>query len=284
MGTRETRLAKLSAIAVLLLFSAIPYLVKSTSVDPFAQTAVRSFVAAIMVGVLIRRLPKPTWERYSVICAISAGVSSMFFIAACHYTDSSSAVAITYSWPLLVPLVGWLWMGKKTSRRELLLLGIGAVGIVLIFAEQWAKPLSFDRGKLMALVSGIAWAVYICSNWKVRGEGDLAFHVNVVTGIFGAAVFSFLGGDHADSRWDWTAMVLNGIASGLAIICFNYALKYWNTTAVTLVVSAEVAVGPLWVILFLGERPPPFVWAGMALITLTMFAAFTGSAKKEKTP
>ncbi len=136
MGTRETRLAQLSAVAVLLLFSVIPYLVKSTSVDPFAQTAVRSLIAALVTALLIRSLPKPTWERYNVICAVSAGISSMFFVAACHYTDSSSAVAITYSWPLLVPLVGWIWMRRKTSRRDLLLLGIGALGIVFIFAEQ----------------------------------------------------------------------------------------------------------------------------------------------------
>lgn len=281
MGTRETRLAKLSAVVVLFLFSATPYLVKSTSVDPFAYTAVRSLIAALTTALIIRRVPKPTWDRYTVICAVSAAISSMFFIAACRYTDSSSAVAITYAWPLLVPLVGWLWMRKKTKRRDLLLLGIGAIGIMLIFAEQWSKPLTLDRGKLMALLSGIAWAVYICSNWRLRGGGDLAFHVNVVTGIFGAVVFSFLGGNHAQTTWDWTAMVLNGMASGLVMICFNYALAYWNTTAVTLVVSAEVAVGPLWVILFLGERPAPLVWVGMALIMATMVAAFTGPPRKE---
>ncbi len=133
----------------------------------------------------------------------------------------------------------------------------------------------------MALISGIAWAVYICSNWKVRGGGDLAFHVNVVTGILGALVFSFFGGEHAQGHWDWIAMTLNGIASGLAVICFNYALKYWNTTAVTIVVSGEVALGPLWVILFLGERPAPFVWVGMALIILTILVAFKRPPRKE---
>ncbi|MBN8549970.1 MAG: DMT family transporter [Deltaproteobacteria bacterium] len=282
MHARETRLAKLSAVAVLFLFSITPFLVKTTSVDPFAYSVVRSLVACLIIPLLARRAPKLDLSRYSVVCIVSGAVSNVLFLAACHYTDVTSAVAVTYSWVALVPIVGWLWLRTRTAKRDLVLLGFGAVGLVLIFADQKSLRSSFDIGKLMALGSGIAWAIYIVSNTKLRGGADMAFYVNVVSALMGAAVFAVSGAPLQIEAWDWVPMILNGVANGLVMLCFNYSLKYWNTYAVTVVVSAELAISPLWVIVFLGERPGALVWAGMAVMIVTMLVALVRPAGKEE--
>ena len=281
MGSRETRLAKLSAVVVLFLFSVTPFLVKSTAVDPYLYTVVRSVVAAAVIALIIRRIPKPSWDRYNVICVMSAAVSNLCFIAACRYTDVSSAVAVTYSWPMLVPIIGWLCFRTKTKRRDLVLLGIGILGLALIFAEQWSKPLTFDLGKMMALGSGVTFGIYVCANSKVRGGAEMAFYASVASAILGVLAFACFGKQDGLDSWDWSAMALNGVANGVVMLFFNYSLAHWNASAVTVVVSAELAVSPMWAILFLRERPSSFVIAGIAIMLLTMFAALIRPETKE---
>jgi bacterial/archaeal transporter family protein len=68
------------------------------------------------------------------------------------------------------------------------------------------------------------------------------------------------------STRSWIFLVLSGLGTGASWICYFRALKLGPATLVAPIDKLSVVLVALFGVVFLGERPSPSGWAGIALI------------------
>ncbi|HZZ91828.1 MAG TPA: EamA family transporter [Usitatibacter sp.] len=69
----------------------------------------------------------------------------------------------------------------------------------------------------------------------------------------------------------WLFLALSGLATGASWVCYFRALKMGDASKVAPVDKLSVLLVALFAVVFLGERPAPREWAGIALVGAGVF-------------
>jgi len=69
----------------------------------------------------------------------------------------------------------------------------------------------------------------------------------------------------------WLFLTLSGLATGASWVCYFRALKIGDASKVAPVDKLSVLLVALFAVIFLGERPAPREWAGIALVGAGVF-------------
>jgi bacterial/archaeal transporter family protein len=108
---------------------------------------------------------------------------------------------------------------------------------------------------------------------KVGVEGlsaDLATFIRTTVVLMSYAVLLFatnqFSAPAAISLRSWLFLVLSGLATGASWLCYFRALKLGPATLVAPVDKLSVVMVALFGVAFLGERPSPTGWVGIALV------------------
>jgi len=106
-------------------------------------------------------------------------------------------------------------------------------------------------------------------------DSDLATLVRtVIIALVLAAIVAALG------KWrnplelssrTWTFLTLSALATGASWVCYFRALKIGEASKVAPVDKLSVLLVALFAVAFLGERPAPREWAGIALVGAGVF-------------
>ncbi len=64
----------------------------------------------------------------------------------------------------------------------------------------------------------------------------------------------------------WTFLVLSGLATGASWLCYFRALKIGNASQVAPIDKLSLVLVAVFAFAFLGERPTPREWTGIALV------------------
>ncbi|PDT78259.1 EamA family transporter [Bradyrhizobium sp. C9] len=109
---------------------------------------------------------------------------------------------------------------------------------------------------------------------KVGVEGinsDLATLIRTVVVLITLSAILFATGQftHAGpiSGKSWLFLLLSGLGTGASWICYFRALKLGPATLVAPIDKLSVVLVALFGAVFLGERPSPYGWIGIALIS-----------------
>ena len=65
---------------------------------------------------------------------------------------------------------------------------------------------------------------------------------------------------------NWVFLVLSGLATGASWVCYFRALKVGDASRVAPIDKLSVVLVAVFAVAFLGERPSPKDWAGIAMI------------------
>lgn len=108
---------------------------------------------------------------------------------------------------------------------------------------------------------------------KVGIEGlnaDLATFIRTTVVLMSYAVLLFATDQFAVpsaiSSKSWLFLILSGLATGASWLCYFRALKLGPATLVAPIDKLSVVMVALFGVMFLGERPSPTGWAGIALV------------------
>jgi drug/metabolite transporter, DME family len=125
----------------------------------------------------------------------------------------------------------------------------------------------------MALLSSVFFAALILS---LRKEHDASRAAVTWGNVFIAlALLPAVAGDLALTPRSTAALVFLGVFQiGLAYAAFVKGLRYVTATEASLTGMLEPVANPIWVLLFLGERPSVFAIAG-AIVVLAAIAWHT---------
>jgi drug/metabolite transporter (DMT)-like permease len=269
-ATRDHRRALLLLALCGALWSTAGVLIKLVDWNALAIWSARSAIAAAALWAVRR----PSFARISAAewrAACFLAATTGLFILANKLTTAANAILIQYSAPIWVALLGSWLLGERASRFDWLTIAAVLGGITLFFFDQ----LTFDHvaGNLIALVAGIATALYTLSIRKVAitpGAADPSDPLRPILlgNLIGAALGApFMLTSPPGGLTTWTALVALGvIQQAAAYLCYAWAIRRATAFEAILVPVIEPILSPIWVAIAFGEQPGLWALLGGAIV------------------
>lgn len=229
---------------------------------------VRSFAALVVLAPVIWReglgafrfAPRPGLQALRVAFAT---LEVACFYAAVAYLPLADVMTYYLAGPILVVGLSVLFLGERTERRRMAVVGIGFVG-VLIALKPSGSTLTWPA--LIALAGTLFFALLMITTRQLRGtSGTVLVAAQTIGALMVGAVMAPFGWV-APSWLDLGLLALLGVVAMAANVCVNHSLRLAPASVVapfqyTLIVWA-VALG--WLVF--GDVPGAATLIGAAII------------------
>jgi drug/metabolite transporter (DMT)-like permease len=248
----EERRGVLLVAGAALLWSTAGVGIKGIADSPLKVVFFRSAVAAVVLLLHFRpRLRRITPGFLAGLACYAACLIS--FVTATKWTTAANAIFLQYTGVIWVLLLSPLVVKEPLRARDVVAIAVAFAGMALFFLGR------FDArgraGDAVAVLSGLFFAGLILSLRRERGVGAEAVVSwgNVVTAL---AVLPFVASDLSlSSRSAAVFLFLGVIQLALAYVLFVRGIHSVTATEASLIGMLEPIANPIWVFLFLGEKP-----------------------------
>jgi len=236
--------------------------------DPALKvTFYRSLFAAAALFLMFRRevRVRPTPAFFAAIVSYGACLTS--FVIATKWTTAANAIFLQYAGVVWVLLLSPIVLREPMRRRDVIAIVVAMSGMALFFVGRFeARGMA---GNAMALLSSIFFALLILS---LRREHDTARAAVTWGNVFIAiALLPFVASDLAVTPKSLAVFAFLGVFQiALAYAAFVKGLQYVTATQASLTGMLEPVANPIWVLLFLGERPSMFAIIGGAIVLVAI--------------
>jgi drug/metabolite transporter, DME family len=285
--------ARLQLVAAAVLFSTGGAAIKAADFTGWQIASLRSGVAAIAILILSREARRGWSWRIGVV-GLAYAICLTLFVLANRLTTAANTIYLQSTAPLyLLVLSPWL-LHEPVRAKDVGFMAVIGVGLALFFIGV-DRPVATApdpvRGNLVALASGLFWALTVCGlRWMgaggvERGSAVAAVAVGNLIAFVLSLPMALPLGPHAAA--DWGLIVYLGVFQiAVAYLFVTSALRAIVALEASLILLIEPALNPLWAWVFQGERPGRWALAGGALIlgatTLRALVDARGSAWREE--
>lgn len=238
--------------------------IKAVDDPPLKVTFYRSIFAAVTLFLIFRRDVTTFPRTKAFFTAIVAyGTCLTTFVVATRWTTAANAIFLQYAGVVWVLLLAPFVLREPMRRRDVIAIVVALGGMALFFVGKFeARGMA---GNAMAVVSSIFFAMLILSLRRAQASSRAAVTWgNVVLAI---ALLPFVANDLGLSvRSLLTFLFLGVFQIGLAYAFFVKGLRHVTATQASLTGMLEPVANPIWVFLFLGEKPAVYAIAGAAIV------------------
>lgn len=266
--------ARLRILGAALLFSGGGAAIKATALSAWQIAGLRAAIAAVFLLAVLpaaRRLWNP---RVLAVGALYA-VMTTCYVAANKYTTAGNVMFLIAASPLVVLVLGRLFLGERASRRDLVFLLPMVLGLALCLGPSQAPQATAPDpglGNLFAVANLLIWALLLVAMRALgRGRGaadDLAPAAIAAGNLIAAAVCLPLAGSLSGiGAVDWAIVGSLGVLQiGLAYVWLTAAMRQVPVFESSLLLLAEPVLNPLWTWAVHGELPSRWAAVGGAVI------------------
>lgn len=246
-----------------LLWSTAGLGIKAIDDPPLKVVFFRSAIAAVVLMLYFRpRIRKLTPGLLAGLVCYAACLIT--FVTATKWTTAANAIFLQYSGVVWVLLLSPIVVKEPLRARDVAAITVAFAGMALFFLG------GFDprgrAGDAIALLSGLFFAGLILALRRERGVGAEAV---VAWGavVTAAVTFPFVAGDLSLTPKTAVAYLLLGVFQlAGAYVLFVRGIRHVTATEASLVGMLEPIANPIWVLLFLGEKPAATSIAGGAIV------------------
>jgi drug/metabolite transporter, DME family len=254
-------------LIAVLLWSTGGLFIKSTTIDAYQVTFFRSLLAAVTVMLLTRRSGLKI-DLFGTFTSIIYALLLFLFVWATKKTTAANAIFLQYTAPIYILILGPFIIGERFHFRDLVTVVIVLAGMSLFFVGQ--LRIEDYEGNTAALLSGIFLGLYIMLIRHPKAEGFNPA-IAVIYGNFLLALMTAPAGISAIpimTAMDWVAVLFLGIVQiGISYILFIKGVRGGTRPLdASLIGFIEPLLNPVWVYLFVGERPSQWALLGGAVI------------------
>lgn len=261
----------LFVFAAALLWSTGGLFIKWTEISGLAVNFYRSFFAGITVALLTRREGFGL-NSVTLVATFLYATLVILFVFATKQTTAANAIFLQYTAPVYVLIFEPLMYKEKFRSRDLITVLVCVGGMALFFVGQ-LRPQDVT-GNLMALASGLFFAFYFLMLRHPRARevnrassviyGNLV--VFIVTAPWGIAAFSSLRPDDV-----FAVAYLGVVQLGISYALFTTGMaRGVKSLDAGIICYIEPVLNPVWVYLFLRERPSKWALLGGAIIIVAV--------------
>jgi drug/metabolite transporter (DMT)-like permease len=270
-------------LAAALLWSTGSLFIKATPLSAFELSFGRSLFAAATVALLTRR----EGFRVNLVTLVSSVLYAallLLFVMANKLTTAANAIFLQYTAPAYVLLLE-PWMYKeRLHTRDLLVVGACLAGMSLFFVGQ-LRPQDV-AGNITALASGLCFALFLLLLRHPRAgrvnRASSVIYGNLLICVLTAPAFAHVA--YNLTTKDTLIVIYLGVFQiGVAYTLFTLGISRGvRSLDAGIVGYIEPMLNPVWVFLFLGERPSRWAIAGGCVIIAAVMAHTVALARRAK--
>lgn len=263
----------LFVLAAALLWSTGGLFIKATPLGAYELSFGRSLLAALTVAFLTRREGFRANGVTLVAAALYAALLVLFVVAN-KLTTAANAIFLQYTAPVYVLLLEPVFYRERFRRSDAFVVLACVVGMSLFFVGQ-LRPQDV-AGNLTALASGLCFAFFMLLLRHPRAgrvnRASSVIYGNLILCVATAPAFAGAAGE-LTARDLLIVAYLGVVQIGLAYTLFTAGIARGVRALDAGVVGyIEPMLNPVWVFLFLGERPSRWAMAGGAIIVTAVLA------------
>jgi DME family drug/metabolite transporter len=275
----------LVVIAVLLWSTGGMFIKLATNLDAYQVTFFRSLLAGITVLIL-------TWRDGLRINAFGAMCSAIYatllflFVWATKHTTAANAIFLQYTAPIYILILAPFVIGEKFHWRDLVTVIFCLAGMSLFFVGDLS--IGDYQGNIAALGSGIFLGLYIMLLRHPKALG-MSGTITVIYGNFLLALLTLPSGIAAfpTATWrDYAAVGFLGVFQiGISYILFIKGVRGGTRPLDASIIGfIEPLLNPVWVFVFVGERPSNWAILGGIIIVATVCVHTLVQYRKKAAP
>jgi drug/metabolite transporter (DMT)-like permease len=262
--------------------------IKWISLDALGVTMWRSLFAAATIAVFMGVRPSHIrFDRITWALALSYAVMLVLFVIGTKLTTAANAIFLQYTAPLYVLLFGRYITGERPSRVDAVCVAVAFGGMALFFVGDLSGRSLW--GSAAAAASGVGFALFLAllRHPRCRPEtrpaamtlGNVLLVVALVPVNLGRGEWSAF----SPGVGEFGALVFLGVVQiGLAYVCFGYGIARVPALEAVLIGMLEPVLNPVWVLVFLDERPGWWAVAGGAVIIAAVAARTVVSERSRR--
>jgi drug/metabolite transporter (DMT)-like permease len=278
VADHEQRRGRLYVALAAIAWSTAGLLQRELSVDTATQLAGRALFAALGVGAYVA-----VAERGRVLTAFRAighggiavvallAISSASFFIALNHASVANVLFMQALAPIAAAALGTL-LGEPVSRRTWIAMAVALAGVALMVGGPGgASPL----GQVLTILMSLAFAgVIVITRHRRDVSMAPAMCLSQVAVFVLAAPFADFA---AATTKDVTLLATLGICQiGLGFVFLTVGARLIPAGEVALITLLEIVLGPLWVWLFLSERPATATLVGGAIVLAAVLVQARG--------
>jgi drug/metabolite transporter (DMT)-like permease len=264
MPVSEYRRGRTYVALAAVAWSTAGLLQRELTLDVATQLAGRAFFAVLGVGAYVVFASRGrVWHAFRAIGWAGVAVvgllaiSSAFFFIALNYTSVANVLFMQALAPIIAAALGTL-LGEPVGRRTWIAMLIALGGVTLMVGGP-GRPSPF--GLTLSLFMSASFAATIVLT-RHRREVSMAPAMCLSQLLVLVLAAPFADASQVGGK-DVVLLATLGIAQiGLGFILLTIGARLIPAGEVALITLLEIVLGPLWVWIFLGERPAALTLVG----------------------
>ena len=185
-------------------------------------------------------------------------------------TSSANAIVLQYTSPVFIILLTFIIDKQKPKKRDIFAIFGVLLGICLFFFDQFKNGQYL--GDLIALASGLSFAgVFFANKLPNASPIDATYIGNLLSFIILPFVLFDTSFQLNQNPTIWMYIIIMGVFQlGFGYIFFSLGIKQSSATSSSIIATLEPILNPLWVFIFLGEKPSILALIGGMIVLLTV--------------
>ena len=238
---------------------------------PMVISGFRSLIAAVVIVIYMR------FKGYRFVfspCVLLAGLglsgTMLFFVIASKLTTSANAIILQSTNPVHIMIMSAVFFHVRYKKSELIAVVVTLAGIGLFFVDQLSPGNML--GNLIALLSGVTMGVMYLFSHKLPDEESSMSSVllgQTVAAVIGVS-FTFFHPTPVTLDTVGAILVLGVVQLGVPYVLYAIAVRNCPALSCSLIGMIEPLLNPVWVFLFVGEKPGFFALLGGAVVLVTV--------------
>jgi drug/metabolite transporter (DMT)-like permease len=261
--------------SLLLVFSAVliwstgGLFIKLTELNAYEVTFFRSLFAGLTVTLVTYREGLKL-NLFGVFTSVIYALLLFLFVWATKKTSAANAIFLQYTAPVYILLLGPLLIGEKFRFRDLFVVVVVLAGMALFFVGK--LEINEYEGNIAALISGLFLGLYLLLLKHPAAKGFNPA-IAVIYGNFLLALLNASSGIPAVTKMilaDWLSVIYLGVIQiGISYVLFIKGVQGGTRPLdASLIGFFEPLLNPVWVFLFIGEKPSGWaIIGGLTIIT-----------------
>jgi drug/metabolite transporter (DMT)-like permease len=231
---------------------------------PLAAAGGRGLVSALFLIAVSGRKLRFTWSPLQLGTAFVYAGCTVLFAIANKMTTAANAILLQYTAPVWIALFGAWLLNERATRADWLTIAASFAGMALFLYE--GLQLNNLAGILVALASGIFFAAMIMLLRKQKDGSPIESIIlgNLLGFVISLPVMWTAG---VPSTGSIVALVVLGVVQlGIPYLLYARAIPHVTALEGALIPVIEPILNPVWVMLFIGERPSPLSLLGGVIV------------------
>jgi drug/metabolite transporter (DMT)-like permease len=264
MNQYHTR-SLLQLVGAALCWSLAGVLIKyvATSWPGLAVSGGRGGIAAIFL-LLTNRGLRFHFSPVQLAGAFLYAGCTVLFCLANTMTSAANAILLQYTAPVWVALLSAWFLGERASRADWLAIAVTLGGMALFFKDGLA--VGHAAGDILALLSGVSFGAMAVALRRQKDGSPVESIIlgNLLAFLIGLPWIVQAPPLPADG---WAALLVLGVVQlGFSYWLYARAIRHVTALEAVLIPVIEPVLNPIWVLVFMGEKPSGWALAGGAVV------------------